>query len=69
MHLGVEDPFTPAAKAHPAILVVGLRGLAARLERAGRPVSWEAEFPGHDRFYSEDPFGNRLEFLEPTASP
>jgi catechol 2,3-dioxygenase-like lactoylglutathione lyase family enzyme len=66
VHLGVEADFVPARKAHPGILVADLRALAARLEQAGAPVTWDPEFPGHDRFYSADPFGNRLEFLEPS---
>ncbi len=41
--------------------------VAAVLEAAGHEVTWDDEFPGHDRFYSADPFGNRLEFLEPTG--
>lgn len=64
VHLGVEEPFAPAQKAHPGLLVDGLPALARRLEQAGHPVRWDAEFPGHDRFYSADPFGNRLEFLQ-----
>jgi catechol 2,3-dioxygenase-like lactoylglutathione lyase family enzyme/cold shock CspA family protein len=67
VHLGVEDPFAPARKAHPGILVDGLRALAARLEAGGHPVAWDDAFPGHDRFYAADPFGNRLEFLQPEA--
>jgi catechol 2,3-dioxygenase-like lactoylglutathione lyase family enzyme len=66
VHLGVEEPFVPARKAHPGVLVSGLVGLAARLEAAGHDVQWDGEFPGHDRFYAADPFGNRLEFLEPS---
>ncbi|RBY96995.1 hypothetical protein DQ237_05180 [Blastococcus sp. TF02-8] len=66
VHLGVEDPFVPAEKAHPGLLVSGLRELAGVLERAGHPVTWDDDFPGHDRFYAADPFGNRLEFLEPS---
>lgn len=69
VHLGVEEPFTPARKAHPGLLVTGLPALAAALEGAGHLVTWDADFPGHDRFYSADPFGNRLEFLEPISSP
>ena len=65
VHLGVEEPFAPARKAHPGLLVGGLRDLAARLEAAGHAVTWDDEFPGHDRIYSADPFGNRLEFLQP----
>ncbi len=68
VHLGVEEPFVPARKAHPGLLVDGLQQLAQRLEQAGHPVSWDGEFPGHDRFYSTDPFGNRLEFLQPQES-
>ena len=65
VHLGVEGDFTPARKAHPGIVVNGLAELAAALEAAGATVSWDTEFDGHDRFYSSDPFGNRLEFLQP----
>jgi hypothetical protein len=61
----VEDPFAPSRKAHPGILVHGLRPLAARLAEAGHPVTWDDHFPGHDRCYVDDPFGNRLELLEP----
>ena len=67
VHLGVEDPFAPAEKAHPGLLVAGLAHVAAALEAAGHPVTWDDKFPGHDRFYAADPFGNRLEFLEPKA--
>jgi catechol 2,3-dioxygenase-like lactoylglutathione lyase family enzyme len=67
VHLGVEADFVPAKKAHPGVQVSGLQLLAARLERAGVMVSWDDGFPGFRRFYSADPFGNRLEFLEPLA--
>jgi catechol 2,3-dioxygenase-like lactoylglutathione lyase family enzyme len=67
VHLGVEDPFAPARKAHPGLLVEGLTVLARRLEESGHPVTWDDDFPGHDRFYAADPFGNRLEFLQPHA--
>lgn len=67
VHLGVEQDFAPARKAHPGILVGDLRALAARLEEHGVDAAWDDEFPGHDRFYAADPFGNRLEFLEPRA--
>ena len=68
VHLGVEADFTPARKAHPGILVTGLTDLAAMLEAAGVTVTWDTELDGHDRFYAADPFGNRLEFLEPRRS-
>ena len=67
LHLGVEDPFTPALKAHPGLLVSGLPELATTLEDAGHAVSWDGGFPGYSRFYTDDPFGNRLEFLESEA--
>jgi catechol 2,3-dioxygenase-like lactoylglutathione lyase family enzyme len=69
VHLGVEQDFVPARKAHPGVLVSDLNALAARLGESGVEVVWDGEFPGHDRFYAADPFGNRLEFLQPTTSP
>jgi len=65
LHLGVEDGFRPARKAHPAILVTGIDRWAARLAAAGYPAEFDGNFPGMRRFYSRDPHGNRLEFLEP----
>lgn len=65
LHLGVERNFKPARKAHPGLLVTGLDAWAGRLRDAGYPVLFDDEFPGMRRFYSEDPNGNRLEFLEP----
>jgi catechol 2,3-dioxygenase-like lactoylglutathione lyase family enzyme len=65
IHLGVDDGFRPARKAHPALLVDGLDALAERLVAHGVEVRWDDDFPGHRRFYADDPFGNRLEFLEP----
>jgi catechol 2,3-dioxygenase-like lactoylglutathione lyase family enzyme len=65
LHLGIEHDFRPARKAHPGLLVHDLDALAARLRAAGAPVLFDDDFPGMRRFYSEDPYGNRLEFLEP----
>jgi catechol 2,3-dioxygenase-like lactoylglutathione lyase family enzyme len=65
LHLGVERPFNPARKAHPALRVERLDELAARLEEAGIPVEWDDRYPGVRRFYAHDPFGNRLELLRP----
>ena len=64
IHLGVETPFTPAVRAHPGIISGDLDRLADRLETAGYPVEWDAHLPYHRRFYTTDPFGNRLEFLQ-----
>lgn len=63
LHLGVEADFRPARKAHPGFEVRGLEELAGLLEAEGCPVTWSDEVPGQDRFHTEDPFGNRLEFL------
>ncbi|WP_458244238.1 VOC family protein [Streptomyces sp. MAI_2237] len=65
LHLGVEENFRPARKAHPGLRVTGIEAYAARLEAKGAQVVWDGNLPGHRRFYSEDPVGNRLEFLEP----
>lgn len=65
VHLGVEDGFVAARKAHPGVLVDGLDDLAAALAAAGRPVDRDPHFPGHRRLYTADDHGNRLEFLEP----
>ncbi|GHD78860.1 VOC family protein [Streptomyces goshikiensis] len=67
LHLGVEEDFRPARKAHPGLRVTGIAAYARRLEERGAKVVWDEDLPGHRRFYSEDPVGNRLEFLEPLA--
>jgi GNAT superfamily N-acetyltransferase len=63
LHVGIEERFAPARKAHPALAVPrasDLSVLAARLEAAGCDITWDGP-----RFYVEDPFGNRLELLAP----
>jgi catechol 2,3-dioxygenase-like lactoylglutathione lyase family enzyme len=67
LHIGVEEPFTPARKAHPALRVQpeALDGLAARLEATGARVQWDDAVDDARRFYSEDPWGNRIELLAP----
>jgi catechol 2,3-dioxygenase-like lactoylglutathione lyase family enzyme len=67
LHLGVEETFLPARRAHPGLLRPDLDELAARLVAAGYPVRWAdpAEIPGRRRFHTGDPYGNRLEFLAP----
>lgn len=69
LHLGVEDDFRPARKAHPGLLWPDLDGLAERLAGAGYPVRWadEVEMPGMRRFHTDDVHGNRLEFLAPVT--
>lgn len=65
LHLGVEEPFRPNKKAHPAFVVEDLDGLAREMEEDGHAVEWDGELAPKRRFYSEDPFGNRIEFLSP----
>lgn len=64
IHIGVEEEFRPARKAHPGIRVTALDALAQRLSDAGVDVVWDGNFPGHRRFYAADPHGNRLEFIQ-----
>jgi catechol 2,3-dioxygenase-like lactoylglutathione lyase family enzyme len=65
IHLGVEEDFRPARKAHPAFVVDDLTEVRRRLEAAGYPAREEEPLPGHHRCYVDDPFGNRIELLEP----
>jgi hypothetical protein len=67
IHAGIEDPFVPAKKAHPALRVSGIHGYAEHIAALGAAVTWDYDLPGHNRFYSYDPVGNRIEFLEPVA--
>ncbi|MGW7333794.1 VOC family protein [Streptomyces sp. NPDC054840] len=64
LHLGVEEDFRPARKAHPGLRVSDIEAYASRLRERGATVDWDDNLPGHRRFFSEDPVGNRLEFLE-----
>jgi hypothetical protein len=70
LHLGVEEDFRPARKAHPGLVWPDLGGLAERLAGAGYPARWadEVEMPGMRRFHTDDVHGNRLEFLAPAAT-
>ena len=70
LHVGVDEAFVPARKAHPGIAVSSdsaLREIADRLEAAGSVVEWAdpAEIGGRARFHVRDPWGNRLELLAP----
>jgi hypothetical protein len=65
--LGVEEGFRASAKAHPALRVLGLAALRARVEAAGVAVETDTDLAGHERWYVRDPFGNRLEFIEQVA--
>jgi len=65
LHVGVEEPFQPARKAHPAFAVSDIEALFAILEKAGVNCAWDEALGGTRRFYARDPWGNRLEFTEP----
>jgi catechol 2,3-dioxygenase-like lactoylglutathione lyase family enzyme len=67
LHVGVEQDFAPARKAHPALRVEDLDGVAERLGAAGAPVQWDEALPGVRRFYTADPWGNRIELLSGAA--
>jgi catechol 2,3-dioxygenase-like lactoylglutathione lyase family enzyme len=69
VHLGVEDPFRPARKAHTAFRVSDVRDLAARARAAGYDVVADERLEGFERLYIYDPFGNRLEFMQPSPLP
>ncbi len=66
VHLGVEEPFRPARKAHPALLVDELDTLLARLAGAGVEVRPAETVDGRRRVHVDDPFGNRIELVETT---
>lgn len=65
LHVGVEEEFEPARKAHVALRVgaAELDQLTVRLSAAGAPIAWDEALPGERRFYSADPWGNRIEFI------
>jgi catechol 2,3-dioxygenase-like lactoylglutathione lyase family enzyme len=72
LHVGIEKEFVPAKKAHPALLVDDLDALAARFAEVGYPVKRDnvlvvAGLGEYERFYVDDPVGNRLEFLRAVA--
>lgn len=64
IHIGIEDPFTALKKAHPAFEVTNIDLLQKHLEQEGVSTTWDTKLPNARRFYTKDPFENRLEFLE-----
>ncbi len=66
LHIGVEESFRAAAKAHPAFTVSDVDALFAVLQKAGVQCTWDEALGGIRRFYADDPWGNRLEFTTPT---
>ena len=65
VHLGVEADFRPALKAHPAFLVEGIDEFKTAIEQAGYTLKSGESLPGYDCIYVDDPFGNRIELMEP----
>ena len=65
VHLGVEDEFRPARKAHAGLLVDDLAALMTALRAAGAVIVDDEPLDGYERVYVDDPFGNRLELLQP----
>lgn len=64
LHIGIEDPFSPAKKAHPALIVENLEGLKSHLKEQEVAFTEDDNLPGARRIHVFDPFGNRLEFIE-----
>ena len=64
-HLGVDRNFAPATKAHVAFEVADLDAIRDRCQAAGHPVREDGDLPGYARVYIDDPFGNRVEILQP----
>lgn len=64
VHLGIEQDFRPARKAHPAFLVESLDALAARCAENGSPINYDEPLAGYRRLHVEDPFGNRIELMQ-----
>jgi catechol 2,3-dioxygenase-like lactoylglutathione lyase family enzyme len=64
LHIGVEENFLPAKKAHPAFLVENLEVFRKHLEEEGIATMEDEPIQGRCRFFVSDPFGNRVEFLE-----
>lgn len=64
LHLGVEDGFTPARKAHPCLLAGDVDEVAAAVSAAGGEVRWDEGIPGVRRFHTDDPVGNRVEIQQ-----
>jgi catechol 2,3-dioxygenase-like lactoylglutathione lyase family enzyme len=63
LHLGADPDFRPARKAHIALAVEDLRRVRAKLEGAGYQTRDDVPVDGRERFFTDDPFGNRIEFL------
>lgn len=63
LHVGVDEDFRPSRKAHPAFTCTSIDELAGKLAAAGALVDWNDDLRGVRRFYTVDPFGNRIEIV------
>ncbi|WYP25323.1 VOC family protein [Alkalihalobacillus sp. FSL W8-0930] len=66
LHIGIETPFVPADKAHPAFYTDDLEAVSRHLDSLGVKVEYDTRYPGYTRFYVYDPFQNRIEILQKT---
>lgn len=64
LHVGIDENFTPATKAHPAFSVEDVATLFSNLQKAGVECQWDDAIADVKRLYATDPWGNRLEFAE-----
>ncbi|MDQ3128171.1 MAG: glyoxalase [Chloroflexota bacterium] len=64
IHLGVDDRFIAAKKAHPCLIVADLAAARLRLAAADALIVEDDADTGLDRCYTADPFGNRIELLD-----
>lgn len=64
LHIGVDPEFRPASKAHPALLVDDIDGVERTLAAAGYPIVGDKPIEGYRRFFTQDPFGNRIELMQ-----
>lgn len=67
IHLGVDADFRPAKKAHPALIVDDVAEVTDALTQAGYVVTDGGPLAGYVRVDTSDPFGNRIELMEPTG--
>ncbi|MFK4825594.1 VOC family protein [Paenochrobactrum sp. BZR 588] len=68
IHLGVQTPFIAATKAHPAFIVSDLNALADKIKSSGYLMVSDEPLEGFNRLYANDPFGNRIEFMQPVTT-
>ena len=67
LHIGVDPDFRPQKKGHPAFLVADTKALRTRLEADGFPTADDVPIDGYRRFFTADPFGNRIELMDKTG--